>query len=129
LDDYVLEEEKAIVLSAGCDDFLRKPFKEQIIFDALTKHLGVQYIYEELSNDHLIHDGGKFTLESTDLAILKLMSDEWRSQLSEAAIEGDSNQVMALIQAIPAQESNAIKILEKFARQFEFDEIVELLNE
>jgi hypothetical protein len=55
-------------------------------------------------------------------------ADEWRSQLSEAAIEGDSNRVMGLIQAIPDKEFAVIKILEKFARQFEFDEIVELLN-
>jgi CheY-like chemotaxis protein len=37
----VLEEEKAIILSAGCDDFVRKPFNEQTIFDVLSKHLGV----------------------------------------------------------------------------------------
>jgi CheY-like chemotaxis protein len=125
----VLEEEKAIVLSAGCDDFLRKPFKDQVIFEALTKHLGVQYIYEKLADDNLVNDGSKPMLASTDLAILMAMSSEWRSQLSEAAIEGDSNRVMGLIQMIPDTESSAIKILEKFARQFEFDEIVELLNE
>ncbi len=125
----VLEEEKAIVLSAGCDDFLRKPFKEQVIFEALTKHLGVQYIYGQLPDDQLIHDGDNPMIGSTDLAILMAMSDEWRSQLSEAAIEGDSNRVMGLIQEIPDKESTVIKILETFARQFEFDEIVELLNE
>ncbi|WP_157087493.1 response regulator, partial [Anabaena sp. CA = ATCC 33047] len=43
----VLEEEKAIVLSAGCDDFLRKPFAEHTIFNALTKHLGVKFIFAE----------------------------------------------------------------------------------
>ncbi|MGL6140159.1 MAG: ATP-binding protein, partial [Planktothrix sp.] len=37
----VLEEEKAIVLSAGCDDFMRKPFKESSIFNMLNKYLGV----------------------------------------------------------------------------------------
>ena len=57
------------------------------------------------------------------------MSNDWRSQLSEAAIEGDSNRVMRLIQKISNRESTAIKILEKLARQFEFDQIVELLNE
>jgi CheY-like chemotaxis protein len=123
----VLEEEKAIVLSVGCDDFLRKPFKEEVIFEALTKHLGVQYIYEKLADDHL-NDGSEPMVISADLVSLKGMSDEWRSQLSEAATEGDSNRVMALIQEIPDQESSAIKIIEKFARQFEFDEIVEFLN-
>jgi CheY-like chemotaxis protein len=124
----VLEEEKAIVLSAGCDDFLRKPFKERVIFEALTKHLGVQYIYEKLANDDSINPDDNAMLESTDLNILIAMSDQWRSQLSEAAIEGDSKQVMSLIQMIPNQESAAVKTLEKFARQFEFDEIVELLD-
>ncbi|MEI6430504.1 MAG: response regulator, partial [Pseudanabaena sp. ELA607] len=125
----VLEEEKAIVLSAGCDDFLRKPFKEQVIFEALTKYLGVQFIYEQLTDENPINDGSTLVILPTDLAVLRLMSDEWRSQLSEAAIEGDSNRVMALIQAIPEKESTSIKVLENFARQFKFDEIVELLNE
>ena len=45
----VLEEEKAIVLSAGCDGFLCKPFSEHSIFETLTKHLGVRYIFTETS--------------------------------------------------------------------------------
>jgi hypothetical protein len=35
---------------------------------------------------------------------------------------------MELIQEIPDKQSTMIKILEQFARQFKFDEIVELLN-
>jgi signal transduction histidine kinase/DNA-binding response OmpR family regulator len=124
----VLEEEKAIVLSTGCDDFLRKPFKEHVIFEALTKHLGVQYIYEKLADDNLVSDDNPAMILSVDLLSLKAMSDEWRSQLSEAAIEGDSNRVMRLIQEIPDKESVTIRMLEKLARQFEFDEIAELLN-
>ncbi len=124
----VLEEEKAIVLSVGCNDFLRKPFKEQVIFEALTKHLGVQYIYEKLADDNLVGDDSPAMVSSVDLLGLTAISDEWRSQLSEAAIEGDTNRVMGLIQKIPEKESVTIKILEKLAHQFEFDEIVELLN-
>jgi len=48
-----LEEENAIVLSAGCDDFVRKPFAEHSIFDILAKHLGVKYILEETSSPEL----------------------------------------------------------------------------
>jgi signal transduction histidine kinase/DNA-binding response OmpR family regulator len=125
----VLEEEKAIVLSAGCDDFVRKPFKEQVLFEILTKHLGVQYLYEKLGNEDFVNDGTKLMLISTDLEILRAMSNDWRSQLSQAAIEGDSKRVMGLIQETSNKESTVIKILEKLARQFEFDEIIELLNE
>jgi len=42
-----LEEERAVVLSAGCDDFLRKPFREADIFAIMNKHIGVRYIYED----------------------------------------------------------------------------------
>ncbi|OQX24529.1 MAG: hypothetical protein BWK80_20315 [Desulfobacteraceae bacterium IS3] len=41
------EEEQVVVVSAGCNDFLRKPFKEMEIFDMMAKHLGVRYIYED----------------------------------------------------------------------------------
>ncbi|HCF29323.1 MAG TPA: hybrid sensor histidine kinase/response regulator, partial [Cyanobacteria bacterium UBA11049] len=40
------EEERAIVLSAGCDDFVRKPFQENVLFEKMTQYLGVRYIYE-----------------------------------------------------------------------------------
>lgn len=43
-----LEEQKAIVLSAGCDDFIRKPFQETDIFETMQKHIGVRYVYTEL---------------------------------------------------------------------------------
>jgi CheY-like chemotaxis protein len=43
----VLEEEKQAVFEAGCDDFLRKPFRHHEIFDLLHKHLGVRFVYAE----------------------------------------------------------------------------------
>jgi len=119
----VLEEEKAIVLSAGCDDFLRKPFKEQTIFDALHKHLGVQFVYEDLeaNADHFLK------INSTSIN-LEIMGEEWRSQLYVAAIEADGNYIMELLQKIPPTESHTAKLLENLARQFDFDEIVELVK-
>ena len=45
----VLEEEKAEALSAGCDDFVRKPFREEEIFEIMKKHLGVRYLYGDSS--------------------------------------------------------------------------------
>ena len=36
----VLEEERAVVSDAGCDDFLRKAFKEADIFEMMRRHIG-----------------------------------------------------------------------------------------
>jgi signal transduction histidine kinase/CheY-like chemotaxis protein len=41
------EEERREILAAGCDDFIRKPYHDVEIFDALTKHLGVRFLYEK----------------------------------------------------------------------------------
>jgi CheY-like chemotaxis protein len=38
-----LEEERAEVLAAGCDDLLRKPFKEASMLELLERHLGVRF--------------------------------------------------------------------------------------
>jgi signal transduction histidine kinase/ActR/RegA family two-component response regulator len=41
---HALEEERTEILTAGCDDFIRKPYQITEIYECLTKHLGVRYI-------------------------------------------------------------------------------------
>ncbi|GGA50587.1 hypothetical protein CYANOKiyG1_70090 [Okeania sp. KiyG1] len=49
----VLEEEKAVILSAGCSAFMRKPFREEEIFEAMREHIGVEFIYEEVQKKEI----------------------------------------------------------------------------
>jgi CheY-like chemotaxis protein len=35
------------VLAAGCDDFVRKPFQFEEIYDCMARHLGVKYRYQD----------------------------------------------------------------------------------
>jgi CheY-like chemotaxis protein len=108
------EEEKVVILSAGCDDFLRKPFTEEMIFDILTKHLGVKYIYA-ITTSSPLDNSTENALTSQDLTS---MSGEWITQLYQAAIEGNSGFVMELIAQIPQTETPLIQSLTKLARQF-----------
>ena len=41
------EEDRERALADGCDDFVRKPFRAEELFEMLAKHLGVRFIYEE----------------------------------------------------------------------------------
>jgi PAS domain S-box-containing protein len=41
------EEDREQILLEGCDDFVRKPFRKDDIYDMLVKHLGVRFLYEE----------------------------------------------------------------------------------
>jgi len=41
---HALEEERIEILEAGCDEFIRKPYRDTEIFGALTKHLGLRFL-------------------------------------------------------------------------------------
>jgi hypothetical protein len=36
-----------VVLDAGYDDYLRKPFRKTELFELMSKHIGVKFVYEE----------------------------------------------------------------------------------
>ncbi len=44
---HALEEERIEILEAGCDEVVRKPYRDTEIFGCLKKHLGVRFLYAE----------------------------------------------------------------------------------
>lgn len=120
----VLEEEKAIVLSSGCDDFIRKPFSQHIIFDKLAKHLGVKYIYGENQDKNL----EVIPEESLTPDSLRFMEQQWINRFYEAALEANAHDVIELIKEIPQTESFLIKSLTKMAKKFDFEKLVDLVE-
>lgn len=117
----VLEEEKVVILSAGCDDFLRKPFQEQSIFDAIAKHLGVVFLYEESEPDSRPQEPPA-DLYPPDLSDLP---ETWKTALHTAALEADSAQVKALITQIATTHAALAQELTQWSHQFRFDKILE----
>lgn len=50
---HALEDERREILQAGCDDVIRKPYRDSDIFEALAKHLGVRFQYAALHTGHV----------------------------------------------------------------------------
>jgi len=117
------EDERSIILSAGCDDFVSKPFREEEIFERLTKHLGVRYIYEEsaqvLQKPYL--PGRRLTRKD-----LVVMPDEWVQKLHQAASECSDDGIFSLIERIPAEYTTLATTLSHLAYNFQYEEIIEL---
>jgi signal transduction histidine kinase/DNA-binding response OmpR family regulator len=44
---HALEDERREILASGCDDFIRKPYRDSEIFDALAKHLDIRFRYDD----------------------------------------------------------------------------------
>ena len=110
----VLEEEKVVMLSAGCDDFVPKPFSEEMIFDIFAKPLGVKYIYAITTSSTLDNS----TDNPSTSQNLTSMSGEWITQLCQPPLEGNSRRVMELIAKIPETEIHLIESRTKLAQQF-----------
>ncbi len=82
----VLEEERAAILSTGCDDFLHKPFREADIFATMNKHIGVRYIYEDQTPVQDEKSDLSFLLNSSSCQKLPGL---WVANLKQAILQAD----------------------------------------
>jgi signal transduction histidine kinase/CheY-like chemotaxis protein len=121
-----LEEEKAIVLSAGCDDFVRKPFYEEVIFEKMAQYLGVGYVYEELNPEDTSE---AFNIEKLTAEALAIMPDRWLIELSEAAALINDRLIAQLLSQIPEKNQTLAKAIQKQVDDFDFDRIMYLAQE
>jgi len=121
----VLEEERAIVLDAGCDDFLRKPFKEADIFDIMHKQIGVEYIYDEPTQTSAIKSQ-KDELTPDNLATLPA---ELLARFEEATDLNDPDQIESIINEIRVQSPNLANGLAELAEVFDYDAILDLIRQ
>jgi PAS domain S-box-containing protein len=120
----MFEEERAVVLAAGCDDFLRKPFRDESIFEMLVKHLGVRFIYEDIEEDQSVHD--RTAIQATDL---EGIPHNLLDRLVDAIVSSDLNQISQELAEISAYNPKTAKALQQFLDQFEYEYILELISE
>jgi two-component system sensor histidine kinase/response regulator len=115
-----LEEDKSVILSLGCDGFIRKPFREAEIFNAIAEHLGVRYVYAETSSlpTSAVERAQFF---SQDLSFMPL---EWIEELHQAAMLADADMIYQLSEAIPQENNHFTQILLDLVNDFDYDRIM-----
>ncbi|HIE02286.1 MAG TPA: response regulator [Thiotrichaceae bacterium] len=118
-------EERAVVLDAGCDDFLRKPFRENDIFEAMHKHLGVEYIYEEPIATSMI-DPEADVLTPGNLASLPA---ELLARFEDATDRNDLDKIESIITEIRLQHIGLANGLTELGDVFDYDAILDLIRE
>lgn len=120
-----LEEDRAIILSAGCDDFMRKPFQASVLFEKLAKHLGVRYIYEPVADNspQLKSNQEELTIDS-----LAVMSEQWVEQLYQAALSAHAKLIFELVKQIPEQNQGLVSAVTDLVNNFRFDQIIDLIQ-
>lgn len=119
------EEQEEDIFAAGCDDLVRKPFQEEVIFEKMSQFLGVEYIYEEdnLELDNKVPVNLSINLTSEDLNVMPV---EWVASLHQAALEVDADLVLQIIEQIPEKYQTLAEKLRKLTLQYDFDAIIEV---
>ncbi|MCT7979804.1 AAA family ATPase [Laspinema olomoucense] len=119
------EEEKAMVLSTGCDDFIRKPFRQNQVFDMLQKHIGVKFVFETLHPDP---GTPKLDLNALTPEALSQLPFGLTRQLQTAIINLDGDQMQTLTEQITQQNPPLGNALAFHLKQFQYELVLDILS-
>jgi two-component system sensor histidine kinase/response regulator len=139
------EEDQSKVLSAGCNDFVRKPFREEVLLEKIAQHLGVRYLYEESvaseenREEHLSGktiQGESITVNGQDIYSiqslvfhLSQMPGEWVENLNRAAFKCLDHEILRLVEYIPEEHAPLANSLRDWADNFLFDRVITLVQQ
>lgn len=120
------EEEESVIVGAGCNDFVRKPFREAIIFEKMAQFMGVRYIYEE--EETVSYQSDNDVCETSLIKSLSVMPQTWIDLLYQAAESINNEQILQLISQIPSSHNILAQTLGNWVNQFRCDRILDLIE-
>lgn len=116
------EEDRQAILSAGCDDMLRKPVTQERLFAVLGDQLALSYRYAAAQD-------GPSTTASLDDLDLSLLPLPLREQLKAAAERLDLELARELVATIRTTQPHLADNLERQLGEYRFDRILASLVE
>lgn len=114
----VIDQNQATMRAQGFDDFLGKPFREEVIFSLLTQHLGIDFLREEPS---------ALSLEPLSLNGLRTQPKAWKDTFREAVSSGDSPGALVLADAV--EDTGLAQALRQRLKAYQLEALLEALDE
>ncbi|MEG4341867.1 response regulator [Microcoleus sp. A003_D6] len=125
----IFEEKEGEIIAAGCDDFVRKPFQEQILFDKMACYLGVHYIYQEFTGLETGALRRYFVSEKPDsffLPLLAQMPQNWVQELYEAVNDVNEELAIQIVDRICESHPTLADALKDLLADYRLDRIMDL---
>jgi CheY-like chemotaxis protein len=123
------EENKGEIIAAGCDDFVRKPFQEQILFDKMACYLRVRYLYQELPRLRAGDLRRYCVSEKPDSffgGLLAQMPQSWVQELYDAANDVNEELAIQLVDRIWESHPTLADALKDLLADYRLDKIMDL---
>jgi PAS domain S-box-containing protein len=119
------EEERAQVLDEGCDDFIRKPVREADILEVLEEHLGARFVYE--TKPPAVRQAAGLPEEMVQLLVR--MPPAWLADFHQAALEGDWNKMIGLLEQVEPAHPALAESLRSMVNNFQHTELLTMLEQ
>ncbi len=126
-----IEGKRSFALLVGCDDFISKPFRKTDIFDTLSKHLGVKYVYSNSTDFISTGDRNNLSgsLPKAALAYLPTLPAEWIDNMKQVIRSADFDLIVRTIDEIREPHPELAEILQGHLDNFDYQKILNLIAE
>jgi CheY-like chemotaxis protein/nitrogen-specific signal transduction histidine kinase len=115
-------EQQQEMFDAGMDDFIRKPFRFEEIYDCLARQLGVKFVYKS--------DGAEQPATTAlTPAMLAILPSPLRNELKEALENLDNERIAAAIRDAGKIDKDLGRTLTSLVEYFNYPAILDALNE
>jgi PAS domain S-box-containing protein len=118
-----LMEERDEMLTAGMDDFVRKPYRFNEIYDSLSRQLGVRYTYNEMRDNPEKSPPVALTAE-----MLEVLPPALRSELKAALESLTEERIDAALQKVESHDAALHSVLSRLVENFDYPSILNALR-
>jgi PAS domain S-box-containing protein len=126
-----IEGRRSFALLIGCDDFISKPFRKTDIFDTLNKHLGVKYLYSNLTDSISTGDRHNVSDSPSNAALVYLpkLPAQWIDNMRQVIRSADFDLIAMTIEEIRDAHPEFAEILQGHLDNFDYQKILNLIAE
>ena len=112
------------VIAAGCDDFLRKPYRSNEIFECMARHIGVEYVLRASSDTKSVGTIAE-TVDAEDLASLPAAL---RDAIERAVVSLDPARIAVVVSKVSKENGPLGIVLEHLADKLAYSRILRALQ-
>jgi signal transduction histidine kinase/CheY-like chemotaxis protein/streptogramin lyase len=120
----VLEERHDEILACGCDEVVRKPFRDHEIFESMARQLDIKYLYQDRGAEAAQKQGINLTAE-----MLAGLPPDLLQDLRKATLTLEREAIFAVIERIEQLAPGTAKGLRTLMDNFQIGQIRDLLGD
>jgi signal transduction histidine kinase/DNA-binding response OmpR family regulator len=117
------ESERYEVLTSGLDDYVRKPYRQEEIFECLARHLGVRYRRAESPTQPQAAPSGVLRLE-----VVAALPAALRNELHYSLLTLDAKRISEVVEKVAEQDPSLGSVLASLSERFAYTPIFNALE-